>query len=50
MKVSTSGFHEAQARHGDPCRRARHDAVLGAKIAEIHRQSRGTYGSPRVNA
>ncbi len=50
MKVTTSGFYEWRARQADPCGRAREDAVLATKIVEIHRQSRGTYGTPRVHA
>ena len=50
MKVSTSGFYEYQYRRANPCRRQRDDAVLTETICEIWRQSRGTYGSPRVLA
>jgi putative transposase len=50
MKVSTSGFYEHRQREDDPCGRARHDAELTTTIIEIHRQSRGTYGAPRVHA
>jgi len=50
MKVSTSGFYEHHERVGDPCRRARADAELTATILEVHRQSRDTYGAPRVHA
>lgn len=48
MKVSTSGFYEWKQRQIHPCRRARRDAELTETITEIWRQSRGTYGSPRV--
>jgi len=34
----------------DPAPRVREDHDLTASIIEIHRQSRGTYGSPRVHA
>ena len=50
LGVSTSGFYEWKARQADPCVRARQDAVLLEMIREIHRQSRGTYGAPRVHA
>jgi WD40 repeat protein len=50
MKVTTSGFYEHQRRQLDPSTRARHDAALTGRIVEIHRQSRGTYGAPRVHA
>lgn len=50
LGVSTSGFYEWRAGQAAPCRRRRDDARLRATIREIHRQSRGTYGSPRVHA
>lgn len=50
MKVTTSGFYEWRARQSAPSRRATYDAQLTATIIEVHRQSRGTYGSPRVHA
>ncbi|MEA2001860.1 MAG: IS3 family transposase [Actinomycetota bacterium] len=48
MKVSTSGFYEWKQRQSDPCRRQQQDAELTETITQIWRQSRGTYGSPRV--
>lgn len=48
MKVSASGFYEWKQRQINPCRRQRQDAELTETITEIWRQSRGTYGSPRV--
>jgi putative transposase len=50
MKVTTSGFYEWRQRQSDPCTRTREDGRLTATIVEIHRQSRGTYGAPRVHA
>ena len=50
LAVSRSGLYEHRARIADPCARARADAALVETILEIHRQSRGTYGSPRVHA
>jgi putative transposase len=50
LGVSASGFYEWKARQADPCRRARDDAELTVMIREIHRQSRGSYGAPRVHA
>jgi putative transposase len=46
-KVSRSGFYawEARERSGH----SRDDEELGAEIARIHRDSRDTYGSPRVH-
>jgi putative transposase len=46
LGVSESGFHDWRAR--PPCARSRADAALLETIREIHRMSRGTYGSPRV--
>jgi putative transposase len=46
-KVSRSGFY-AWVRRGRS-RRSQDDEELGAEIARIHRDSRGTYGSPRVH-
>jgi putative transposase len=48
--VSTSGFYEWRHSQQEPCARRRSDAQLRETIVEIHRQSRGTYGSPRVHA
>jgi len=50
LGVSTSGFYEWRRAQAEPCRRGRQDMVLRATIRDIHRQSRGTYGSPRVHA
>lgn len=50
LGVSTSGFYDWQRSLAEPCRRRREDAELRLTIATIHRQSRGTYGAPRVHA
>jgi putative transposase len=50
MKVTTSGFYERQQRQADPAPRVREDHELTNTIIEVHRQSRGTYGAPRVHA
>jgi putative transposase len=50
LAVSRSGLYEHRARLADPCARARQDAALTETIVEVHRQSRGTYGSPRIHA
>ena len=46
LDVSTSGYHAW--RHQRPSRRAVDDAALTVRIAEIHKASDRTYGSPRT--
>jgi helix-turn-helix protein/integrase-like protein len=48
LEVSRSGFHAWAAR--EPSARAVADTALTGRIAEIHAESRKTYGSPRVHA
>ena len=50
LEHSAAGFYEWQRRQGDPSARVRIDAALTETICRIHRQSRGTYGTPRVHA
>jgi putative transposase len=47
LGVSRSGYYGWRDR--PPSKRSRGDAALTEKIREIHRRSRETYGSPRVN-
>ncbi len=47
LKVSKSGFYGWRDRA--PSARARADALLSEKIARIHRDSRQTYGAPRIH-
>jgi putative transposase len=47
LKVSPSAYYQ-WAKH-TPSARDRQDAELGERIACIHRESRGTYGAPRVH-
>jgi putative transposase len=48
LGVSRSGYYAWRMR--PPSERARFDAVLSEKIETIHRNSRATYGAPRVHA
>jgi putative transposase len=48
LGVSRSGFHAWAAR--EPSARVVADDALTGRIAEIHKRSRKTYGSPRVHA
>jgi len=48
FEVSRAAFY--QRRKATPSPRALGDAELTAKITEVHTESKGTYGSPRVHA
>ena len=48
LGVSRSGYYAWRRR--PPSEGARFDAVLSEKIERIHRNSRATYGAPRVHA
>ncbi|WP_424920408.1 IS3 family transposase [Streptomyces sp. wa13] len=47
MKVSRTAFYAR--RSGLPGPRAVRDAELTEQITEVHAESRGTYGAPRVH-
>jgi transposase InsO family protein len=47
LEVSRSAYY---AHRAGPCVRARQDAELIERIIEVHEQSDGTYGAPRVHA
>jgi putative transposase len=47
LEVSRSGYY--QWVEGEVSERRREDAKLRVEIAAIHRESGGTYGSPRVH-
>jgi putative transposase len=46
--VSRSGFH--RWRTAGPCQRVGEDAQIGELLCEVHKQSQGTYGRPRLVA
>ncbi len=48
LEVSKSGYYAWRNRA--PCKRAQDNELLATKIDEVHAESRGTYGSPRVHA
>src|SRR5690606_9123042 len=48
LGVSSSGLYEWRYRQSHPSARTTEDRRLTETITEIWRQSRGTYGSPRV--
>ena len=48
LKVSPSGYYDWQAR--PESRRAAYDRQLTETIRQVHAESDGTYGSPRVHA
>ncbi|GAA2467237.1 IS3 family transposase [Streptomyces mauvecolor] len=50
LQVSRSGFYRHLAGEDARAGRARADAELAGRITEIHQESDGTYGAPRVTA
>ncbi len=48
LRVSRSGYYAWRER--SPSSREREDADLTGRIERIHRDSRGTYGAPRIHA
>jgi putative transposase len=48
LGVSTSGYYAWRSR--EKSKRRREDEALGERIEHIHRQSRQTYGAPRIHA
>ena len=49
-EVSTSAFYAWAARRAPAAAAAQAEATLVAELRTIHRESKGTYGSPRVHA
>lgn len=50
FEVSASGYYDWQQRRAQPAARALEDLQLKEQIRRIHRESRETYGSPRIQA
>jgi len=50
LEVSTSGYYDWRARQRQPAARARQDQLLKEQIRRIHKESRQTYGSPRIQS
>jgi putative transposase len=48
LRVSKSGYYDWRSR--PPSARSKADAVLTERIQRIHRDSRETYGAPRIHA
>ena len=48
--VSPSGYYAWSKRQSSPSKRSQFDRELKAQIMSIHKQSRQTYGSPRIQA
>ena len=48
LEVSASGYYDWSTRQAQPGPRARENARLVHQIVQIHKQSRQTYGSPRI--
>lgn len=49
LKVSRSAYYQWEQRQQQPSARQARDAALRRQVVVIHRQSRGTYGAPRVH-
>ena len=47
LGVSRAGYYAWKSR--EPSQRAQQDELLKARIREVHEESRGSYGSPRVH-
>ena len=48
LEVSPSGYYDWRRRQASPGPRALENQILTTRIAELHAQSRETYGSPRI--
>ena len=50
FEVSPSGYYDWRQRQSAPGRRAQQDQKLKQQVLQIHRDSRKTYGAPRICA
>ncbi len=48
LEVSASGYYHASNRQNQPSPRAQENARLAQQITQAHKESRQTYGSPRI--
>ncbi|MDJ0372112.1 IS3 family transposase [Streptomyces sp. H10-C2] len=50
LSIASSTYYRWRLAEREPCERRRRDAGLTGRIKEIHTESGGIYGSPRVHA
>ncbi|MFD7409890.1 IS3 family transposase [Streptomyces sp. NPDC059866] len=50
LHIASSTYYRWRRREKEPCERRRRDAELTEQIRQIHHESGGIYGSPRVHA
>ncbi|MER6678911.1 IS3 family transposase [Streptomyces sp. NPDC000983] len=50
LRIASSTYYRWRRAEREPCERVRRDAELTEQIKEIHADSGGVYGSPRVHA
>ncbi|MFE7302187.1 IS3 family transposase [Streptomyces sp. NPDC057579] len=50
LSIASSTYYRWRRAEREPCERVRRDAELTEQIKEIHAESGGVYGSPRVHA
>ncbi|MZE75693.1 IS3 family transposase [Streptomyces xinghaiensis] len=50
LSIPSSTYYRWRQAETEPCERRRRDAELTGKIWQVHADSGGTYGTPRVHA
>jgi transposase InsO family protein len=50
LDVSPSGYYQWRRQQEKPCKRAEENQALKVEVVRIHKESRRTYGSPRIRA